>query len=83
MAAHTGMDAISPAPDNATASGGPQSPPHAPDEPPTYDGPDDVSTVRTSEAGVPLPPTEPEWFDGEEVYPIYTPSREGRDGDAA
>jgi uncharacterized membrane protein len=36
----------------------------------------------TTTAPPPLPPTEPEWYDGEEVYPIYRPSSDG-DGDAA
>ena len=33
----------------------------------------DVAPMAES---VPLPPTEPEWFDGEEVYPIYRPSED-------
>jgi len=32
---------------------------------------------------IPLPPTEPEWYDGEEVYMIYRPSDDPDAGDAA
>jgi hypothetical protein len=37
---------------------------------------------RPSSATVPPPPTEPEWYDGDEVYPIYRPSPDDA-GDAA
>ena len=30
-------------------------------------------TVQIPSEGVPLPPTEPEWYDGEDVYTIYRP----------
>jgi hypothetical protein len=32
-----------------------------------------------SSEGVPLPPTEPEWYDGEDVYTIYRPTDEDAD----
>jgi uncharacterized membrane protein len=42
------------------------------------------STVpATPSEGAPLPPTEPEWQDGEEVFAIYRPSDDGLDDDAA
>ena len=31
---------------------------------------------KASSEGAPLPPAEPEWFDGEEVYTIYRPSQD-------
>lgn len=34
---------------------------------------------RPTSEGLPLPPTEPEWDDGEAVYPIYRPSDEHTD----
>jgi hypothetical protein len=34
---------------------------------------------RPTSEGVPLPPIEPEWYDGEDVYPIYRPSADGAD----
>lgn len=37
---------------------------------------------RPTSEGVPAPPTEPEWYDGEEIYPIYRPAPGGAD-DAA
>ncbi len=44
--------------------------------------PEGFVPTPTSE-GVPLPPTEPEWHDGEEVYAIYRPGDDGLDDDAA
>jgi hypothetical protein len=38
--------------------------------------PDEPDVAAPAAESVPLPPTEPEWFDGEEVYPIYRPSDE-------
>jgi hypothetical protein len=38
---------------------------------------------KPSSEGVPMPPTEPEWQDGEEVYTIYRPNDEGLGDDAA
>ncbi|GAB3774396.1 putative membrane protein [Nocardioides ginsengisegetis] len=35
-----------------------------------------------SSDGVPLPPTEPEWYDGEDVYTIYRPDNEDEDVDS-
>jgi len=34
---------------------------------------------RPTSEGVPLPPIEPEWYDGEDVYPIYRPSSDDAD----
>jgi hypothetical protein len=34
---------------------------------------------RPTSESLPLPPTEPEWDDGEAVYPIYRPSDEHTD----
>jgi hypothetical protein len=41
---------------------------------------DDIPTSKIEDA--PMPPVEPEWADGEEVYAIYRPD-EGRGDDAA
>jgi hypothetical protein len=38
--------------------------------------------MPTSEE-TPLPPTEPEWYNGEEVYSIYRPGDDSGAGDAA
>ena len=34
----------------------------------------DLDRPEPKSESVPLPPTEPEWFDGEEVYDIYRPA---------
>ena len=47
-------------------------------EPPVAALPEGFVPRPTSE-GLPLPPTEPEWDDGEAVYPIYRPSDEHTD----
>ncbi len=51
--------------------------PAAPGLPFRHSGESTQASSQASEIDS-LPPTEPEWFDGEEVYPIYRPS-----GDAA
>jgi len=41
--------------------------------------PTDELVVQRTSKSIPLPPTEPEWFDGEEVYPIYRPTDDAHD----
>ncbi len=60
----------------------PASPSESPGWRPPEALPEGFVPKPTSE-GVPLPPTEPEWQDGEEVYAIYRPSDEGFGDDAA
>lgn len=61
-------------------------PPDGPgDQPPT--GRHRLYEPGVESAAEPLPPTEPEWVDGEEIYPIYHPNQPSDDeepaGDAA
>ncbi|HSE71135.1 MAG TPA: hypothetical protein VLA97_10290 [Nocardioidaceae bacterium] len=77
--------AASPDPTTRQAPYDPPPPPtSAPSSPsaPIPDGlPESPPPQHTSEE-VPMPPTEPEWYDGEEVYTIYRPDEPGAD-DAA
>lgn len=78
-------------PADAVPSNGPSSPPRPP-VPTPASGPSIESVPyrllgghvpAPKSEGVPLPPTEPEWHDGEEVYAIFRPSDDGLDDDAA
>ncbi len=82
---------LPPAPRTADAPAG-SDPPSAPPAPPTgphvaypdNGDPLESETVPTAKSeGIPLPPTEPEWRDGEEVYAIYRPTEDGLDDDDA
>ena len=74
--------------DTPTSSGPSPTPPSPPDGPhisySDHSVPEDTETVPTTKPeGIPLPPTEPEWRDGEEVYAIYRPTEDGLDDNDA
>jgi hypothetical protein len=56
--------------------GGPDTSPSGPRSESTAAGPalDEPPAPRPPAEETPLPPTEPEWYDGEEVYSIYRPA---------
>jgi uncharacterized membrane protein len=62
-------------------SGGPDTSPSSPRPASTATEPvlDEPPTPRPPAEETPLPPTEPEWYDGEEVYTIYRPADDDPD----
>jgi uncharacterized membrane protein len=62
-------------------SGGPDASPSSPRSESTAAGPalDEPTAPRPPAEDTPLPPTEPEWYDGEEVYTIYRPADDDPD----
>jgi uncharacterized membrane protein len=65
----------SPSPTPEPTPGGPDAPPSGsmPRTPSASPALDEPPTPTPPAEEIPLPPTEPEWYDGEEVYTIYRP----------
>ncbi|WP_148573451.1 hypothetical protein [Nocardioides caldifontis] len=74
------MAAATARPTDGDAPSAPSGSPTVPRQREPFAGDEPSSAVPTPKSeSVPLPPTEPEWFDGEAVYPIYRASDDDAD----